>query len=153
MVYKTKTYVAFDGGNDMNYYQTLKMWSNNDKIDFTLNNAHDLKQARDSSLQDSIKRSLRERIQSSKVMILIVGKETHHHIKFVKYEVEYAKSLNIPIILAVIDGGVLPKSWFTDYPVIEVPFKLEKINLAMNSWPIKFPKHKKNGDVGIWRYK
>jgi hypothetical protein len=153
MVYRTKTYVAFDGGNDMNYYNTLKMWSSNTKIDFLLNNAHDLKNARDSSLTESIKRSLRERIQASKVMILIVGKETHQHIKFVKYEVEYAKSLNIPIILGVIDGGVLPKSWFTDYPVIQVPFKLETINLAMNDWPSKFTMHKKNGDIGIWHYK
>ncbi|MBS7577990.1 MULTISPECIES: TIR domain-containing protein [unclassified Enterococcus] len=153
MVYKTKTYIAFDGGNDMNYYNTLKMWSNNDKINFKLNNAHDLKSALDSSLPESIKRSLRERIQSSKIMILIVGKETHHHIKFVKYEVEYAKSLNMPIILAVIDGGILPKSWFFDYPVIQVPFKLENINLAMNDWPLKFQQHKKQRDVGIWQYK
>lgn len=56
MVYKTKTYVAFDAGNDMNYYNTLKMWSSNKKIDFILNNAHDLKSARDSSLSESIKR-------------------------------------------------------------------------------------------------
>jgi len=153
MVYKTKTYVAFDGGNDMDYYKTLKMWSNNANIDFTLNNAHDLKSARDSSLPESIKRSLRERIQASKVMILLVGKETHHHIKFVKYEIEYAKSINIPIILAVIDGGVLPKAWFTDYAVIQVPFKLNDIKLAMNDWPLKSQKHKKNGDVGIWHYK
>lgn len=153
MAYKTKTYVAFDSGNDMDYYKTLKMWSNNVNIDFILNNAHDLKSARDSSLPESIKRSLRERIQASKVMILIVGKETHHHIKFVKYEIEYAKSLNIPIILTVIDGGVLPKSWFTDYPTIQVPFKLEDINLAMNNWPNSFQKHRKNKDVGIWSYK
>lgn len=37
-------------------------------------------------------------------MILIVGKETYRHIKFVKYEVEYAKSLNVPIILGVVDS-------------------------------------------------
>lgn len=153
MVYKTKTYVAFDAGNDMNYYNTLKMWSSNKKIDFILNNAHDLKSARDSSLSESIKRSLRERIQASKVMILIVGKETYRHIKFVKYEVEYAKSLNVPIILGVVDSGVLPESWFIDYPVIQVPFKLDTINLAMNDWPLKFLKHKKNGDTGIWHYK
>lgn len=153
MVYKTKTYVAFDAGNDMNYYNTLKMWSNNIKIGFSLNNAHDLKSARDSSLAESIKRSLRERIQASKIMILIVGKETYRHIKFVKYEIDYAKSRNIPIILTVVDDGVLPKSWFTDYPVIQVPFKLEKINLAMGDWPSKFVQHQKKGDVGIWHYK
>lgn len=152
MVYKTKTYVAFDGTNDMTYYRTLKMWSENDNINFTLNNAHDLKSSRDSSLPETIKRSLRERIQASKVMILIVGKETHHHTKFVKYEIEYAKSLNIPIILAIVDNGVTPKSWFNDYPVIEVPFKLKDINYAMNNWPISFKTHNKNGDVGIWHY-
>ncbi|WP_321383514.1 TIR domain-containing protein [uncultured Enterococcus sp.] len=153
MVYKTKTYVAFDGSNDINYYKTMKMWSENDKIDFTLNNAHDLKQARDSSLPESIKRSLRERIQASKIMILIVGKETHHHTKFVKYEVNYAQSLNIPIIMAVVKDGVLPTSWFNDYPAIKIPFELDQINLAINDWPTNFLKHLKKGDTGIWHYK
>lgn len=73
MVYRTKMYVAFDGNKDMKYYNTLKMWSNNNEIDFSLNNAHDLKQARDTSLPESIKRSLRDRIQVSKIMLLIVG--------------------------------------------------------------------------------
>lgn len=50
----------------------------------------------DSSLLDSIKRSLRERIQPSMIMILIISKEPHHYTKlFVKYEVNYAQMLNI----------------------------------------------------------
>ena len=152
MVYRTKMYVAFDGNKDMKYYNTLKMWSNNNEIDFSLNNAHDLKQARDTSLPESIKRSLRDRIQVSKIMLLIGGEETHHHTKFVKYEVEYAQSLGMPIILAVIDGGVLPNSWFTKYPAIQVPFKLERINFAIANWPEKSKGHVRKGDVGIWHY-
>lgn len=152
MVYKTKMYVAFDGDKDMKYYNTLKMWSDNNRIDFSLNNAHDLKQARDTSLPESIKRSLRDRIRASKMMILIVGKETHHHTKFVKYEVEYAQSLKMPIILVVVNGGILPRSWFANYPAIKVPFKLDRINFALAHWPKKLQEHLSNSDVGIWQY-
>lgn len=152
MAYKTKTYVAFDGDSEMNYYNTLKMWDKNNRIDFELHNAHDLKQARDSSSDESIKRSLRDRIRASKIVILIVGPQTHHHTRFVKYEIEYAKLLGLPIVLAVLGNGVKPSSWFEDYPAIEVPFNLARINYALKNWPEGSKGHKVKGDVGIWHY-
>lgn len=152
MVYKTKTYVAFDGDEDMGYYNLLKAWSNNNSIDFDLHDAHILKQARDSSLPETIQQSLRERIRASKVLILIVGDKTHHHTKFVKYEIEYAKSLNIPIILAVISDGVLPLSWFEDYPALQVPFKLEAIKDALQTWPAESERLRKEGRTGFLHY-
>ena len=153
MVYKTKTYVAFDGDSEMAYYKTMKMWDQNNSIDFNLHNAHDIKQARDTSSDDSIKRSLRERIRASKVLILIVGKETHHHTRFVKYEVEYAQSLNLPIILDVLENGVIPRAWFENYPAITVPFKLDSIKLALNEWPASTNSKPNGKNVGFYHYK
>ena len=35
MAYRNKVYVAFDGDNDMSYYNLLKAWNANENIDFT----------------------------------------------------------------------------------------------------------------------
>ncbi len=67
MAYRNKTYVAFDGDTDMRSYNLMKAWKQNDNTDFNFHNAHDLKQSRDSSSEDSIKRSLRDRMNNSKV--------------------------------------------------------------------------------------
>ncbi len=76
MPHRNKLYVAFDGDNDMNYYRTLQMWGANKKIDFNFLNAHDLNTARDTSLTESIKARLRERMINSKAVLLLVGDGT-----------------------------------------------------------------------------
>lgn len=55
MSYRNKVYVAFDGDNDMSYYNLLKAWNANENIDFTFYDAHSINTARDSSLEESIK--------------------------------------------------------------------------------------------------
>ena len=45
MSYKNKTYVAFDGDNDMKYYRLMTAWIEHDHIEFDFLNAHDLNSA------------------------------------------------------------------------------------------------------------
>lgn len=99
MAYRNKTYVAFDGDNDIHYYRTMKMWKQNDKSDFNFFDAHDLNNARDTSSEDTIKRRLRERLSNSKVFVLLVGDGTRYLYKFVRWEIEQAVKLNLPIIV------------------------------------------------------
>jgi len=47
MSYKNKTYVAFDGDNDIKYYRTMQMWKENEHIEFDFYDAHDLNSARE----------------------------------------------------------------------------------------------------------
>lgn len=76
MVYRTRTYLAaeWDGDNDaikqLNYWNDHKYWS----LSFT--DAHNLTQAKDTSLNCSIKSSLATRIDASKIFVLIVGSYT-----------------------------------------------------------------------------
>lgn len=104
MAYRNKLYVAFDGDHDMAYYRTLQMWKANANIDFDFYDAHDLNTARDSSLPDSIKAQLRERMQNSKVMLLLVGENTRFLRLFVPYEIQLARRLDVPIIVANLNG-------------------------------------------------
>lgn len=55
MVYRDKTYVAFDGDNDIKYFNLMKAWKQSDNTDFNFYDAHELNSARDSSLTESIK--------------------------------------------------------------------------------------------------
>ena len=56
MAYRNKTYIAFDGDNDINYFNIMKAWKYNDDIDFDFYDAHELTQAHDWAKTESIKR-------------------------------------------------------------------------------------------------
>lgn len=76
MAYRTRTYIAGDWTGDKSAIEKLYDWNDGDwKLSFT--DAHELTQARDDSLNCSIKKSLKERMDSSKTFVLIVGDQTN----------------------------------------------------------------------------
>lgn len=104
MAYRNKTYVCFDGDTDMSYYRLMQAWHQNDRSPFSFYNAHDINSARDTSQEESIKRQLRERLLSTNVFIVLIGANTRYLIKFVKWEMEQAISLRLPIIGVNLNG-------------------------------------------------
>jgi MTH538 TIR-like domain (DUF1863). len=76
MVYKTKTYIAADWTGDMDAVDQLHKWNNSHYWSLSFVDAHDLTQARDGSLNCSIKTSLGTRLDVSKTFLLIVGENT-----------------------------------------------------------------------------
>ena len=70
------TYIAADWEHDHNAVEILRKWNNDTGRDFSFLDAHDLQQARDSSLNCSIKASLVTRLEKSYRFILIVGDNT-----------------------------------------------------------------------------
>ena len=75
--YRTKTYIAGDWDGDANAIQQLYDWKKSNWYTLDFVDAHSLMQARDSSLNCSIKRSLKERLDVSKTFVLVVGKNTN----------------------------------------------------------------------------
>lgn len=78
MVYRTKTYIAGDWDGDKNAVDQLYKWNDSDFLSLSFTDAHDLTQARDNSLNCSIKSSLRTRLDASKIFVLIVGSGTNN---------------------------------------------------------------------------
>ncbi|KAA6322887.1 hypothetical protein EZS27_027614 [termite gut metagenome] len=76
MAYRTKTYIAADWDGDKNAVEQLQKWSNSNYWSLSFTDAHDLTQARDNSLNCSIKSSLAVRLDVSKTFVLIVGSNT-----------------------------------------------------------------------------
>ena len=76
MAYRTRTYLAAEWDGDKDAIDQLHMWNNNNFWSLSFTDAHDLTQARDGSLNCSIKSSLATRLDSSKTFVLIVGVNT-----------------------------------------------------------------------------
>jgi len=76
MAYRTKTYIAADWDGDKDAVEQLHKWNNSDYWSLSFTDAHELTQARDSSLSCSIKSSLSARLDASKTFVLIVGNAT-----------------------------------------------------------------------------
>jgi len=158
MPYRNKTFVSFDGDNDMHYYRLMQAWKQNDGIDFNFHNAHDLNQARDSSQEASIKAQLAERLRNSKIFVLLVGERTRYLTKFVQWEIEQAISRDLPIIVVNLNGKrsldtercpTLAQSALA----IHVSFNAAIVQHALDNWPQSHQKHKSGGASGPYYYK
>lgn len=75
MAYRTRTYIAGDWTGDRDAIEQLYKW-NNGYWSLSFTDAHELTQARDTSLNCSIKKSLKERMDVSHTFVLIVGNQT-----------------------------------------------------------------------------
>ncbi|MAB13285.1 TIR domain-containing protein [Parvibaculum sp.] len=156
MAYRNKTYICFDGDTDMRFYRLMTAWSKNKNFTFDFHNAHDLNTARDSSQEESIKRKLRERFANSKVFIVLIGERTKYLKKFVKWEMEVALRLDLPIIGVNLNGNrridALCPSAIKSELVLYVPFSPAIVEHAMKHWPDRHRAYKSSGKSGPFHY-
>lgn len=160
MAYRNGTYVAFHAGgttdptaSDIRYYNTLKMWAANKHIEFTLINSHEKTSAvRNSSVRETLRRTLVTRLNNSKQMLLILTTSTKIDTDWVPFEIAYAiDTCKIPIIAAYPDFvSILAPAALSDYwpsalatriangvaRVIHIPFKKEPILDAIEQFGI-----------------
>ena len=152
MPYRNKTYVCFDGDEDMRYYRLMTAWKANDNLEFDFHDAHDLNTARDTSLEESIKKQLRERFSNSKLLIVLIGEKTKGLTKFVKWEMEVALRLGLPIVGVNLNGSRqrddrCPPTIRGSLSV-HVPFSMKAVSHAIDNWPASHATYLKNGQSG-----
>ncbi len=78
MGYRTKTYIAGDWDSSKQEIEKLKEWNEKKHLALEFLDAHEKTQARDGSLNCSIKKSLKTRLDITKKFILIVGNSTNN---------------------------------------------------------------------------
>ena len=76
ITYRTKTYIAGDWDHDKDAVDQLHKWNDSKYWNLHFTDAHNLTSSRDSSLNCTIKASLKERMNASKTFVLIVGDHT-----------------------------------------------------------------------------
>ena len=73
MGYQDKTYIIFDGDNDMWAYRYMRGWHASKNVAFNFQDAHDLKPLRnDAFLEATVKRRLKERFQATNQVIVLI---------------------------------------------------------------------------------
>jgi hypothetical protein len=103
MSYRNKTFVSF-ASEDIHYYRLMTAWRENSRFDFDFYDAHDLNTARDTSSPITINLRLRQRLQNTKQVVMLIGDVTRRkaamHGSFIGYEARTIKSLRLPVIFA-----------------------------------------------------
>ena len=160
MAYRNKTYVAFDGDSDIRYYNLMKAWKQSDNTDFNFYDAHALNTALDTSTEETIKRRLRERMENSKIFVLLVGKNTKNLRKpYVRYEIDHAINYyKIPIIVVNLNGlrfcdkNLCPPTARNTLS-IHIPFEQKILQYAYENWTNAHYAHISKGEIGAYYYK
>lgn len=158
MAYRNKTYVAFDADSDIHYYRLMTAWKQRDNSTFNFYDAHDLKQARDWSTEESIKRSLSERLANSKMFILLIGEKTRYLYKFVKWEIDQAIKRDIPIVcvnlnrMRQMDSNRCP-SCLRDHLAVHISYNPAILQHALENWSDSYYSLKRDGKSGPFFYK
>jgi len=151
MSYRNKTYIVFDGDNDMWAYAYMKGWKQNEHIDFNFHDAHDLNVITDRASEDTVKRRLRDRFASAKQIIVLIGEHTQNLYRFVRWEMEVAQTLNLPIIAVNLSGA---RSYDADRcpPIlrdtytVHVSFKAKIIQYALDNFPGEYARRSPSED-------
>lgn len=156
MAYANKTYICFDADTDMKYYNLMKAWKENEHHTFNFHNAHEINNLRDGSSEATIKAKLRERLQNTKVLVVLIGAKTANLYKYVRWEIEYAIEKDIPIIAVNLNGSKrmddLCPPILKDKLAVFVPFEQKIVNYALNHWPASHSKHKQDNDIEPYVY-
>lgn len=153
---RNRTYIAFDGDNDILYYRLMTAWSANERFSLNISNAHDLNTARDSSQEESIKRQLAARFADSKLLIVLIGGSTRYLTKFVKWEMQTAIRLGLPIIGVNLNGSrqqdALCPAAIRDTLAIFVPFREKIVSHAALHWPSEHDRYIQQGKNQAFYY-
>lgn len=157
MAYRNKVFVSFDGDTDIHYYRLMCAWKQNDNTPFDFHDAHDIVQCRDTSTEETIKRSLADRLANSKVFVSLIGEKTRYLTKFVKWELEQALRRDIPIIGVNLNGrrsqdiDRCPPA-IRDELVVYTSFNAAIIQYALENWPDEYLGLKARGNRGARYY-
>lgn len=160
MVNRTGTYIAFDGlghqdptKSDFRYYATIQGWSASQRSDFRLTNSHEKASGvRDTSKLATLHASIRQRLQASKNMLIVLSDDTRKSGSVLSWEIERAvDNYDLPLIIAhtgyvsVINPQGLSGRWPTSLAgrlnngsakAIHVPFKQNAIFDAIQRFTV-----------------
>ncbi|MCL2182127.1 MAG: TIR domain-containing protein [Chitinispirillia bacterium] len=157
MSYKNKIFVSFDGDTDIHYYRLMQAWKQNDDMSFNFYDAHDLNYARDTSMEQSIKNQLMERLRSTKIFVLLVGERTRYLYKFVRWEIEQALARNLPIVAVnlngkrAIDTDRCPPI-LSDKLVVHISFNAKIMQYALENWLNSHESYTNQGKTGPYYF-
>lgn len=160
MSYRNKTYVAF-ASEDINNYWLMTAWKKNENIDFDFYDAHDLYEARDTSLPETIKARLRERLKNAKQVVLLGSAKAKSKgsdgTSFLAHEIKVIVEFNLPVVVAnldrdrTVDRAFIPTPLLDEqYYTMSVSFQPKIIKYALDEYA---PGFARSSNEGPYQYK
>jgi hypothetical protein len=135
----------------------MQAWKQNDNTNFNFYNAHELNRLLPISSEETIKGKLRERLLNTKMFIVLIGKQTRYLYKFVRWEMEQALKLNIPIIGVNLNGkrrmdtDLCPPNIRNEL-AIYISFNASMVQFALENWEQRQIELKRQGKSGPYYY-
>lgn len=150
MAYRNKIYVTFDADSDIRHFYLMKAWKENVNIEFEFNDAHQIHAQGSPQTEEYVKQILRERLDNTKCMVVLVGERTRFMYKYVHWELEQAIYRDIPIIAVYLNGNrtideTLCPPIIRDQPVVHISYNSAIIKHALENWPSYYHNHKRDG--------
>jgi hypothetical protein len=132
-------------------YAYMKGWKSNENVEFDFHDAHDLRPLTDRALEETVRSRLRERFRNTKQVIVIVGESTRHLYKFVRWEIEMAHELDLPIVVVNLNGKremdtTLCPPLLRGLYAVHVPFKASIIQYALDHFPDEYHARTRGSD-------
>jgi hypothetical protein len=155
MSYRNKTYVAFASEN-IRSYRLMEAWRDNDHIDFSFYDAHDLYISRDTSKPETIKSNLRERMKNAKQVVLIGSAEAKTKgsdgSSFLAHEVKVMMEFALPVVVANNNGDRTVDKNFIPSPLLDAGYHTMSVSLqpaiimyALDNYAATFASSSKQG--------
>lgn len=144
MGYRNKTYVIFDGDEDKWAYAYMKGWKSNQHVDFNFHDAHDVGSMTGSAHnEDYVKRELRTRFASAKQVICLIGEKTKNLYRYVRWELDTALGLDLPIIAVNLNNKRQMDSErcpaiIRDSYTVHISFKAAIIQYSLDHFPDEY---------------
>ena len=154
MAYRNKTYIIFDGDNDMWAYAYMKGWNNSRHIDFDFYDAHDIQKMPRAQDEAYVKSILSQRLANTKQAVVLCGAKTKNLFRFVRWEIETCINKGIPIVVANLnkkrsfDGDLCP-SILNGAGAMHVEFGARIIKFALENYAEDPTEYKSNKN---WYY-
>lgn len=158
MGYRNKTYVIFDGDNDMWAYARMKGWKSLKNIDFDFYDAHDLKPLTGQASNEAyIKQRLLERIKNTKQVIVLVGDSTKNLYRYVRWEIEQCQKLGLPIVVVNLNkrrsiDNILCPPILKGKNAVHISFRMKIIKYALDYFPNYFNSTVDTTKIEDWHY-
>jgi hypothetical protein len=117
----------------------MKGWKANENIDFNFYDAHDIRLLTDRASEETVRQRLRERLSSAKQVIVLIGEHSKDLYRFVRWKLEIALKLDLPIIAVNLynnrsyDSELCPPI-LRDEHIVHVPFNRKTIKHALDQF-------------------
>lgn len=155
MSYRNKTYVAF-ASEDIKKYYMMEAWRENQYIDFSFFDAHDLFVSLDTSQPETIKRNLRERMKNAKQVVLLGSSDGYRKgsdgSSFLAHEIKVLQEYNLPVVVAnldqdrTVDRSYIPKPLLDNsYYTVSTSFQPKIIQYALEHYAPGFARSANEG--------